>query len=266
VAVAEGADVLVAGGLDASGASTGDVDRLSPALGSAARVGAMPAPFHDAAAALVGGRLVVFGGGAASGTDVVQAFRGSVIGRLPTAASDLEAASVGGDVVLVGGFDGTSFLTSVDETSDGVRFRRIATLPAGLRYAAVAAVGDAVIVAGGLTPHGPTAAILRIDVGTAAVRRIDRLPRPLAHAAALALGGEAYVLGGEDASGRTVRSVERIDPSSGRAAMERPLPGTVADAAAVALGPDRGLLIGGRRGPQGHDVPLATVLSLRLVP
>ena len=257
--------VLVAGGLDASGSSTDAEYRLSPGDGSVTRVGSFGTPFHDAAGALIGPRLVVFGGGPSTGTDLVQAQPGGVIGHLPTASSDLEAAEAGGRVVLVGGYDGTNFLTSVLATLDGTRFSRIANLPEGLRYTAVAPDGpNAVIVAGGLSISGPVDTILRITVPGGTVTTIGRLPRPLAHATAVELGGSVFVLGGEDASGQTVRTVERIDPRNGHVKQANPLPGTVADAAAVALGPDRGMLIGGRRGPQGSDVPLSTILSLRL--
>jgi N-acetylneuraminic acid mutarotase len=265
VAVADGGDVLVAGGLDSSGSSTDGVYRVSPDAGTVAHVGTVTQAFHDAAAAMVGSRLVVFGGGPSSGTDVVQAFPGSVIGHLPTVASDLEAVTAGGQIVVVGGYDGSNYLTSVLATEDGVTFRRVADLPVGLRYAAVAAPGShSVIVAGGLSTAGPVATILRVTLPGGKVTTIGSLPRPLAHEAAVAMGGAVFVLGGEDASGQTVRTVERIDPRTGAVRMAHPLPGTVADAAAVALGPDRALLIGGRRGPQGADVPLSTVLSLRL--
>jgi hypothetical protein len=265
VAVVDHGSVLVAGGLDAAGSSTSSEYRLSPGDGSVTRVGSFGTPFHDAAAALIGPRLVVFGGGPSSGTDLVQAQPGGVIGHLPTVSSDLGAAVVGGRILVVGGYDGTNYLTSVLATLDGTRFMRIGTLPEGLRYAAVAPAGpNAVIVAGGLATSGPVDSILRITVPGGDVATIGKLPRPLAHATALALGGSVFVMGGEDASGQTVRTVERIDPRNGHVKQSNPLPGTVADAAAVALGHDRGLLIGGRRGPQGSDVPLATILSLRL--
>jgi N-acetylneuraminic acid mutarotase len=265
IAVAEGSgEVLVAGGLDASGSSTDSVYRLSPATGSATSAGTMSSPFHDAAAALVGGRLVVFGGGASAGTDAVRELGGPDISHLPNPVSDLEAAVVGRDVVLVGGYDGSTYLTSVLATRNGVSFRRAATLPVGIRYAAVAAAGGNLVVAGGLSTSGPVATILRVSVAQGTVRAIGRLPQPLAHETALTLGRAVYVFGGEDASGRTVATVERIDPRTGAVRRVHPLPGPVADAAVVAIGPDRGLLIGGRRGPQGGDVPLAWVLSLRL--
>ena len=265
VAVVDQGSVLVAGGLDASGSSTSAEYRLTPGDASITRIGSFGTPFHDAAAALIGPRLVVFGGGPSSGTDLVQAQPGGVIGHLPTVSSDLGAAVVDGRILVVGGYDGTNYLTSVLATLDGTRFMRMATLPVGLRYAAVAPAGpNSLIVAGGLSTSGPVDTIQRITVPDGTVTTIGKLPRPLAHATAVALGGSVFVMGGEDASGQTVRTVERIDPRNGHVKQAHPLPGTVADAAAVALGPDRGLLIGGRRGPQGSDVPLATILSLRL--
>ncbi len=266
VAVRDGSEVLVAGGLRSSGTSTGAASRLTPATGAVRPAGTFATPFHDAAAALLGGRLVVFGGGPSSGTDLVQALPGGVIGHLPTVTSDLGVAATGGEIVLVGGYEGSSFLTSVLATRDGRTFRRIGSLPVGLRYAAVAPGGpDTVIVAGGLTPAGSVATVLRIDVRTGSVTSIGKLPQPLAHAAAVELGGAVFVLGGEGASGQTVATVERVDPRTGTVRTVQSLHGTVADAAAVPLGPDRALLIGGRRGPQGADVPLDTILSLRLV-
>ena len=56
----------------------------------------MPQPFHDAAGAVLGHRLLVFGGGAASSTSAVQSFdlsthRGRLAGHLPRPISDLSA-------------------------------------------------------------------------------------------------------------------------------------------------------------------------------
>lgn len=65
---------------------------------------------------MIGGRLVVFGGGSSTGTDLVQSFdlgkgTGRVVGHLPVPLSDLVAASIGsttvgypnGDTPLPGG-------------------------------------------------------------------------------------------------------------------------------------------------------------------
>src|SRR5204862_8360823 len=74
VAVAYGTHVLLAGGLDGSGSSTAGVSSLDPATGKVVRLGSMSSPFHDAAGAMIGGRLFVFGGGASAGSDLVRTF------------------------------------------------------------------------------------------------------------------------------------------------------------------------------------------------
>jgi hypothetical protein len=270
VAASNGGSVLVAGGLDSAGSSTDGLILIDRSSGAVRRIGTMPSAFHDAAGTIIGGRLFVFGGGQAAGTDVVQSIGvsgsgGAVAGRLPSPVSDLGAAMAGSTVVLVGGYDGTAYQRTVFATSNGTAFRSVATLPVGLRYAAVAAVGRSVIVAGGLSPGGLVRTVLSIDAHTGSVRRLSPLPQPLAHATAVAIGGRVYVFGGEDSVGRTVASVERIDPRTGAITVLPPLPSSVADAAGVATGPDAALLLGGRRSPQGNDTPLATILRLRLV-
>jgi hypothetical protein len=260
---------MVAGG-HSTGSSTAAIVRIVPASGSVQEVGVVPRAFHDAAAAVVDGRLVVFGGGSSEGTDLVQSVRPSgsgaaVTGHLPGPVSDLGGATVGQAVVLVGGYDGSTFLRTVLETTDGRRFRHLASLPVGLRYAAIAPVPGGVVVAGGLAPPGPVRTVLRIAVPGGSVTRLGRLPRPLSHAAAVELGGNVVLLGGQDASGRTVASTDRIDIRTGTVTPLHPLPGTVADAAVVATGRRQALLIGGRRGPEGHDVALDSILRIRLV-
>src|SRR5439155_9139609 len=111
VAVSAGGRIYLAGGLDAAGASVSGVYALDPGSGALQAIGALPQPFHDAAGAVLGRRVVVFGGGAVEGTNNVQSIgfdgRGpSVIGHLPLALSDLGATTVNGTVYLVGGYDG----------------------------------------------------------------------------------------------------------------------------------------------------------------
>jgi hypothetical protein len=54
VAVGSGSGIVIAGGLDATGASTNGVFRLDSSSGRLARLGTVPEPFHDAAAGLLG--------------------------------------------------------------------------------------------------------------------------------------------------------------------------------------------------------------------
>ena len=71
-----------------------------------------------------------------------------------------------GTVYLVGGWDGTASSRTIYVTTDGIQFRTAGQLPAGIRYPAVAAVGDSIVVAGGgklnrEVPKGTENAILR---------------------------------------------------------------------------------------------------------
>ena len=107
---------------------------IDPPTGRAVHLGTMPRPFHDGASAIVGGVLFVFGGGEASGSDIVQAFdlathRARVAGHLPLPLSDLAAATVDGTVYLAGGFDDVRPQTGIFATTNGVRFDPVARLP-----------------------------------------------------------------------------------------------------------------------------------------
>src|SRR3954471_11023963 len=78
--------VLAAGGLRAPDVSVPAVVRLRP--GRPARAARLPVAVHDAAAAIVGGKAYVFGGGTSSGSSAaivrVAGGRSRVVGRLPT--------------------------------------------------------------------------------------------------------------------------------------------------------------------------------------
>jgi YVTN family beta-propeller protein len=265
VAVGDGSTVYLAGGLDASGSSTSRIVSLDPRSGRSSAVGSMPHAFHDAAGAMIGGRLFVFGGGSSGGTDLVQAFdprsgTGSVVGHLPVALSDLAAARVGGTVYLVGGYDGAAPRPEVYATTDGRRFTKVATLPQGVRYPAVTAVGTTLVIAGGLTASGVTDAVRVLDTRTGSVRRVGTLPVPIGEATSFSVGGLAYVAGGRDGRGAAVGSVVAIDPGSGAVTRVRSLPRPVADAASVST-PGGVVLLGGWRGSAVSDVVRATAPS-----
>jgi len=248
VAVADGGAVILAGGLDSSGASTGGVFRMSPGSGTLHSLGTVPQAFHDAAGAILGNALYVFGGGAAQSSASVQRFdlgtnTGRVVAALPRALSDIAAAQVAGGVYLVGGYDGHAPRAEIYRTRDGTHFTLVARLPLGLRYPAVAALGTQVVIAGGTSATGASNRVFVLDTRTGVVRQLGRLPAPVAHAQAFALGGTVYVAGGVDANGNVTPSVTQIDPGSGRiAAVRGSVP--VSDGATVEL-PTSALVIGG---------------------
>lgn len=217
VAVAHGGSILLAGGLDAAGASTGGVFSLRPATGKLTPLGTVPQVFHDAAGAVIGNGLFVFGGGAAQATPTVQRFdlgsnTGRVVGSLPRPLSDIAAASTPRGVYLVGGYDAHVPRAEIYRTTDGTHFTLAARLPVGLRYPAVAAVGDNLVIAGGTAAAGASDRVFVLDTATGKVSLIGRLAAPTAHAQAFALGGAVYVAGGVDDSGNVTGAITRIDP------------------------------------------------------
>jgi outer membrane protein assembly factor BamB len=244
------------------------VFRLDISTGTLSGIGAVPSAFHDAAAAGLGGRILVFGGGATSGTDLVQSVdpasgAASIVGHLPTALSDLTAATVtsgaSAGVYLIGGWDGSAANRTIWRTTDGRRFTEAGRLPIGLRYASAAAVGSTIVVAGGEVNDRPVATVYAFDTTNGRVRRLPDLPDALGHAAAFADEGVVYVLGGQDAAGRAVPSVTEIDPSAGTVAAGTPLPTPVSDAA-IATTANGAVLIGGWR--DGHALDQVLVARI----
>jgi N-acetylneuraminic acid mutarotase len=240
VAVGHGGAVLVAGGLAASNASTGGVFRLNVATGALTSLGSLPQVFHDAAGAVIGRALYVFGGGAAASSSAVQRFdlgsrTSAVVARLPHPLSDVASAATADSVYLVGGYDGQTPRREIYRTRDGVHFRQVATLPVGLRYPAVAAAGHDVVIAGGTAASGAVRSVFLLDTRTNRLSSFGRLPAATAHAEAFAVGGNVYVGGGVDAAGQESGSISMIDLAHRRIVR---VAGTIPvhDAATVVLG------------------------------
>src|SRR5919197_840982 len=233
--------LFAAGGLDARDTPVARVIRAAP--GTPRLAGSLPQAVHDAGAAALDGRVYVFGGGTATGSSdrIVELGRGRparVVGRLPAPASDLAAARVGDVIYVVGGYTGN----------------------APLRYAAVAAVGLRLLIAGGTDGAHARADILSFDPVTRRVRPIGRLSRPVAHAAAAALGGVFYLVGGRgDVRGSARRTIVAVDPRSGRVRAAGALPTALSDLAVAALG-GRIWVVGGR---DDSGVVHGEVLQLR---
>jgi D-alanyl-D-alanine carboxypeptidase/D-alanyl-D-alanine-endopeptidase (penicillin-binding protein 4) len=261
-AVASNGAIYLAGGLDAADASTSSVRLIQPAAATVSSVGSVPQAFHDGAAALIGSKMFVFGGGTTEGTDVVQAFdtaslQGAIVGRLPKPLSDLAAVAAGKTTYLVGGWDGTGYNSTVFATKDGSHFRTVGTLPEAVRYPAVADLGGHLIIAGGETATSETADVISFDPATGKSQKIGSLPAPVAGATAFTLGSSVYVVGGENASGQTVSTVTSIEGSAVTpgAALAHP----ISNAAAVPDPSGGELLIGGER----SGVPTSQVLWAR---
>ena len=265
VAVASAHKIYVLGGHDSAGGSNTVVYSLDPGTGRVGIAGSLALPTHGAAAALVNGRILVFGGASTSVHDVVQQFfpttgRSRVIATMPTVRADLTATVAAGRVVLVGGFDGIGPQTPVWATRDGRHFTVVAHLAQAVRYPAVAALGSNVYAFGGLISGGEytgtfTTDIQRIDLRTGSARIVGHLPTPLAHAMAATVNGHIYLLGGSTPHGPSA-TIRRLDPSSGRTSSAGRLPHPLTDAAVATVGSTIYLL-----GGISHN-PLATILAV----
>jgi YVTN family beta-propeller protein len=220
------------------------------APGRPRRVGALPAAIHDAGASALGSSLSVFGGGSASGptdaiTQVTPSGRSRSAGRLPVAMSDTTAVTMGGTAYVVGGYT-TTTLRSVLAFRSGRAPREVAALPHPLRYAAAAAIGGRLLVAGGTDGTRARDEILNVDPRRHRVRVLGHLPARLAHAAGATLGGVFYVLGGRgDRADNQRRGIWAVDPATGQVRHAGRLPLALSDLGAVGSG-DRLLVAGGR--------------------
>ncbi len=265
---------LILGGLDSAETSVSGVFQLDATGAHLKQAGELAGPLHDAAAATIGDRVLVFGGGAEASSDEVQALPApggsvsagalaSVVGRLPTPRSDLSAAAIGARAYLLGGYDGQVPLGSVLATADGGGFTEVATLPAPARYMAVAASGGKIYSFGGELANGrPSDAIQEVDPRKGAAHVIGHLPQPTSHAAAVELGRHVYLLGGE-ANGVVSDRIWRFDPAKGTVVPAGRLPLPVAYGAATVVG-STAYLIGGK-GADGSTVSSVVLLREHIV-
>ncbi len=263
---------LILGGLDSSSNSVNGVFQLDAAGGRLREAGSLTGPLHDAAAAVLGDRVLVFGGGTATSTDEVQALpapggavapgtAATATGQLPTVRSDLSAVALGGRAYVLGGYDGSRPIDSVLATADGSSFTQVARLPSPARYMAAVPLDGRIYTFGGETASGAASdAIQEVDPGAGTARVVGHLPEPVSHASAIVLDGQAYLLGGE-AEGSPSAAIWRFDPGRGRVVRAGRLPQPIAAAAAATVG-STGYLIGGT-GAGEAALPTIVTLSAR---
>jgi DNA-binding beta-propeller fold protein YncE len=261
--------VMLLGGLTAADTSRTDV-RITTASGDRP-AGELPTALHDTAAVRLGNSVYLFGGGTGSNTQSDEILRipeggGSavVVARLPAPSSDQSAAAIGGTAYVVGGYTGSAWLDTIVAWRPGSAPRVVAHLPYAVRYAAVAAAGGRLVIAGGSLENGSaSAAVLAFRPGSTTAVRIGRLPAPTTHAAAATLGGIAYVIGGRGAELDTpVGRIVAVAPRTRRIRTAGTLLSPRSDLAAAALG--NRILVAGGRGTGGTEAVLG-VLSPRVV-
>ena len=261
--------LVIAGGLTTGDVTTSSVSDLAVPGGVGSPAGALATATHDAAAAVLAGRVLVFGGGNQTSVATVQEFAlsatgssaaATVVGQLPQPRSDATAVAVGPTAYVIGGYDGTHADAAVLATTNGDTFRTLGQLPVPVRYPAAAALGRAIYVFGGQQVGGGGAAvdaIQKIDTTTGRITVVGHLPQPVLGASAVVLGGVLYVVGGTNGAADTA-DVDAYDPASHRALVAGHLIAPVANAAIAAVG-DTGWLVGGESG----TAPTTDVQMLR---
>lgn len=247
-AAPNGHTIYIAGGLNQTSTST-----VYAITSSGVRLVAnLPTTFHDAGAAVLNGTLYVMGGGQVSSQ--AQAWRMSLNppGTIRTAPSlfsplsDFTAVSFQGAIYLVGGHGAGAPSNRVWKYVPNGQDTVFATLPHGVRYAAVASNGRQIFVAGGLTATGATSAAAEVDLKTGAVTRLPNLPYAVQYAAGAVINGRFMVAGGEGTGGFT-RRVEIYRPHHHVWQAGPALPAAAGDGALAPLGPGA-LWIGGQNG------------------
>lgn len=235
-----GGRVVLLGGIDAADTSTADV--LVGDAHGAQRTSSLPNAQHDAQAASLSGGVYVFGGGQFSQYDHILRFDPastsvSTAGLLPSAASDVAVTQLDGTAYVVGGFDGAKSLDTIVAWTPMRGARVVAHLPVGLRYAAAASAGGAIVIVGGSTPTGASDVVYRFDPAHLTVQQLARMPRPITHAGAAAIGRTVYVVGGRgDSLDARSAAVWAIDPATGRVRSAGRLPHPTSDAGVASLG------------------------------
>jgi outer membrane protein assembly factor BamB len=215
-------DVIVAGGIGANGTSAGGVYQLNTGTGRLIQTGDLAAPTHDAAATVLGHNVLVFGGGTSApgaiSQDVTAAGSSSVLGLLPVPRADGAAVTIGRTAYVVGGYNGPSLDPGVLATSNGVSFRKVATIPVPVRYPAVIALDGLIYMFGGETASGlPLDVVQVVNPEAGTVKVLGHLPLPLSGAAAGVLDGAIYIAGGLTGSAhqRAVNDVFAFDRPRG---------------------------------------------------
>src|SRR3974390_119220 len=262
-------NLLVLGGLTSGDASVATATTIAVPAGRGVPGGSLATPAHDAAGALLRGRVLVFGGGAQTTVSNVQAFplappggtsHATVVGQLPQPRSDAAGVAIGRTADVGGGYDGTRADPQVLAPRDGTTFRAVGSLPVPVRYPAVAAVGPLIYVFGGTrigAGAGAVDAIQRIDTRSGQIKVVGHLPQPLSAASAATLGGIVYVAGGTNGAADS-GIIQAFDPRSRQMLTAGPLLPPVSNAAVTVVG-GTAWIVGG----ESKGTPITAVQMFR---
>lgn len=245
-----GGRILLIGGLDATRTSTSQVWSFDPATQKTKGLARFPLEVHTVAAARLGSKAVVMGGGRST-TVYDQVFtlaangKPTKLGRLPAPRTNAVAVPDSGRkrVLLVGGYSGLQPGTDVLATKNGRTFSTVAKLLHPVRFPAAARSGSALYVIGGEYDKAVSNTVQKVDLTTGEVTDLPPLPTPLSRAAAFTLGGAVFVAGGRTPDGRSDQ-ILRLDPQTGAVSAAGTLPEPRTDAT-VAVSRGVAYLFGG---------------------
>ena len=257
-----GTGAVLLGGLTAADTSSNEIVVTSRSGGRV--VGHLPAAFHDSAAARIGPSVYAFGGGnGVSQVDTIvrvdpRTGAAAAVGHLPVGSSDQAGTAIGGTAYIVGGYTGTRWLDTIVAWRPGGTATVVAHLPHAVRYAAVTAAGNRLVIAGGSLENGSASTAVYEFVPHRHVRLLAHLPAPTTHATAAAIGSTVYVVGGRSATLDTPTArIVAIDAVTGRVRDGGSLATPLSDAMAVTT--PAGILVAGGHATSGTVASLTTL-------
>jgi N-acetylneuraminic acid mutarotase len=159
---------------------------------------------------------------------------------------EVRSAVVGGEIYVAGGAT-LSGQSDVFEVYDPVadHWHALQSMPEGREQFGMAALGEAVYVAGGLSSWskgGPSASVYAFDTRSGAWKRQADLPEPRAGLSLVAVGPTLYAMGGRGPdAGRIYRYDSAADKWSAAGALPQPRTGH-----ATAVQGERIYVVGGR--------------------
>jgi hypothetical protein len=154
-------------------------------------------------------------------------------GRLADATHDAAGALLGGQPFLFGG-GVTSSIAAVQSLRPGHTGAVAGQLPGPRSGLSSVTLGSTAYLVGGYDGPSYAAAVLSTTNGTS-FTTVAKLPVPVRYAAVAGAGNTIWVFGGETPAGPT-RSIQRVNITTGRAAVVGHLPAALSGATAFTLG------------------------------
>ncbi len=157
------------------------------------------------------------------------------LGTLAQPVHDAAGAVVNGAYVVIAGGTGEEGSASVQSFQPGSSGKIVGRVPGPLSDHASVTIDGKVFVLGGYDGHQISPNVLVSDDGTN-YRILGALAEPVRYPAVAASGAAIYVFGGvATASGADTRSIQKVDPASGKVSVVGQLPSPLSHASAVEL-------------------------------